>query len=106
MRALAAADLDALPEEGSSNTLAAPLAARLPVPCFIVKSPAYENQGFAAAEDTHTLPRQAKTLSAKLNATKPRVYKGEFMADDKQDFQKPFLRARRTLRQSMARYAR
>lgn len=43
MRALAAAVLDALPEEGLSNTLAAALAARLPVPCFIVESPLTEN---------------------------------------------------------------
>jgi hypothetical protein len=40
--ALAAAVLDALPEEGLSNTLAAAFAARLPVPRFIVKSPLTE----------------------------------------------------------------
>jgi hypothetical protein len=40
--ALAAAVLDALPEDGLSNTLAAAFAARLPVPCFIVKSPLTE----------------------------------------------------------------
>jgi hypothetical protein len=49
--------LDDFPEDGLSNTFAAALAARLPVPCFIVESPLAEKSMASAIAEDGTISR-------------------------------------------------